>query len=152
MKRNTLNFVALLITILMMGACGNNAWDDLPSPIVKLVSEYFPFGEVSSYVENDNGSVVKIRNGAELTFDKEYMWIKVDGRGSTLPSQFIYDQLPKELYDYLEAIENVDSIYCVSRTGDEIKVELLDSNVEYDGATGTITYPTTEALQDVLRL
>ena len=117
MKRNTLNFVALLITILMMGACGNNAWDDLPSPIVKLVSEYFPFGEVSSYVENDNGSVVKIRNGAELTFDKEYMWI-----------------------------------YCVSRTGDVIKVELLDSNVEYDGATGTITYPTTEALQDVLRL
>lgn len=151
MRRNTITFVVLIITIVMMGACGNNVWDELPSPIVKFVSEYFPYGEVASYVETDKGSTVKIRNGAELTFDTDYNWTKVDGRGSTLPQQFIYDQLPRELYDYLEAIETDEGIYCVTRDGEIIIVELLDSKVEYDGATGTISYPV-EALHDVLNL
>lgn len=151
MRRNTITFLVLLVTIVMMGACGNNAWDELPSPIVKFVSEYFPYGEVASYVETDKGSTVKIRNGAELTFDNDYNWTKVNGRGSTLPQQFVYDQLPRELYDYLEAIETDEGIYCVTRTGQIIIVELLDSKVEYDGTTGTISYPTA-ALQDVLNL
>ncbi|MDE6384401.1 MAG: PepSY-like domain-containing protein [Paramuribaculum sp.] len=151
MRRNTISFIVLMITIVMMGACGNNAWDELPSPIAKFVSEYFPYGEVASYVVTDKGSTVKIRNGAELTFDTDYNWTKVNGRGATLPQQFIYDQLPSELYDYLEAIETDEGIYCVTRDGQIIVVELLDSKVEYDGTTGTISYPSAP-LHDVLNL
>lgn len=151
MTRNSLNFVFLIAIIVMMGACGNNVWDDLPEPIVKMVCEYFPGGEVASYVDTDNGSVVKIRNGAELTFDSDYQWVKVDGCGQTVPQQFLFDQLPREFYEYFEALESDSDVYCVSREGRNYTVELLDATVQYDGNTGTVTYPD-HTLQGVFSL
>ena len=61
MKRNTLTLIALFAIILMMGACNSTAWDELPSPIASFVDEYFPFGEVESYTDTTNGSVVQIK-------------------------------------------------------------------------------------------
>lgn len=142
MKRNTLSFLALMVVIVMMGACGNNAWDELPSPIVAFVSEYFPFGEVESYKVDDNGvATVQIKKGATLKFDKNYEWIDINGNGSTLPQQFLFDKLPPLLYDYIEARESLLDVYSVSRTTNIITIEFLDSRIEYDESTGTITSP-----------
>ena len=79
MKRNTLNFFALMAIIIMMAACNNDAWDELPRPIASFISEYFPFGEVESYRTGDNGSVVQIKNGATLMFDTSYEWTDING-------------------------------------------------------------------------
>lgn len=141
MKRNTITFFVLMMIVTLMGACGNNAWDELPEPIVKFVSEYFPFGEVSSYKETTNSYVVKIRNGATLTFDKQYDWTDVNGNGTTLPSQFLYDKLPSVLYEYIQSMEETDDVYRATRSGDQIVLKLLDGEIDYDGATETISEP-----------
>lgn len=141
MKRNTITSFALFVVILMMGACGNNAWDELPRSISSFVSEYFPFGEVQSYTEVKNGSIVKIKNGATLTFDQNYEWTDVNGNGTVLPQNFLFDKLPDTLYDYIESMESVNDVYRVSRSANIITVEFPDSTITYDSDTGTITYP-----------
>lgn len=141
MKRNGLTFLALMVIVLLMGACNNNVWDELPSPIVKFVSEYFPFGEVSSYKVTESGSEVNIKNGATLKFNKDYEWVDVNGNGQELPQQFIYDKLPPVLFNYIQEMEADHSVYRVVRLANIIKVYLLDSDIEYDESTQTITYP-----------
>ena len=141
MKRNTFSLIALFVIILMMGACSSNAWDELPSPIVSFVDEYFPFGEVESYTSTKDGSVVQIKKGATLTFNNDYDWVDINGNGQTLPQNFLYNKLPPVLYDYIESIEHVGDVYRVSRSGKMISVEFHDSNIEYDETTQTITYP-----------
>lgn len=141
MKRNALTSVALFIVIMMMGACGNNVWDELPSRIEAFVTEYFPFGEVESYKTTANGSVLKIKNGATLAFDSDYEWTEVNGNGSTLPQNFLFDELPPVLYGYIDSMERTEDVYSVSRYPDKIMVEFHNSEIEYDRATETITYP-----------
>lgn len=141
MKRNSLSFLALMVIVVLMGACNNNVWDELPSPIANFISEYFPFGEVNTYTVTKDGSVVTIKNGATLKYDNNYEWTDVNGNGQILPEQFLYDNLPPVLYNYIQEMEADNSVYRVIRTDRIIKVEFHDSEVEYDETTGTITYP-----------
>ena len=141
MKRNTLNFFALMAIIIMMAACNNDAWDELPRPIASFISEYFPFGEVESYRTGDNGSVVQIKNGATLMFDTSYEWTDINGNGVPLPQNFLYDKLPDILYRYVESIEMTGSVYRVINESYRIILDFHDSQIEYDKRTRTITYP-----------
>ncbi len=140
MKGNTLKSLALAILIIIMGACGDDAWDEMPTSISNFVSQYFPFGEIQSYTETADGSVVHIKNGATLTFDRNYSWVDVNGNGATLPVEFLYDCLPESLYDYVESIESLNDVYRVSRQSRIIAIELSDAKITYDEVTGTITY------------
>ncbi len=144
MKRNTLPSIALTVVIILMGACNSDTWDELPTPIANFISEYFPFGELESYTESNGVEVVKIKKGATLTFDSNYDWTDVNGNGSLLPQQFLYDDLPDVLYRYLEGLMLQNSVYQVTRTADYITVELLDSQILYNQHTGSITYPEEE--------
>jgi len=141
MKRNTLTSVALAVVIFLMGACNSDTWDELPTPIANFISQYFPFGELQSYSEGDEVVIVKIKKGATLTFGTNYEWTDVNGNGSLLPQQFIYDDLPATLYRYIEGLELQNSVYRVTRTPELITVDFLDSKIIYDQHSGTITYP-----------
>lgn len=143
MKRNTLTGLFLLAIVIFMGACGEgNTYDELPKPIAEFVSQYFPFGEVDGYTVDKNGnSIVQIRNGSTLTFDAECDWTDVNGNGSVLPGNFLYNQLPPVLYNYIESIEFVNKVYRVSRTSTGVKVEFQDTYVVYDDESQKITYP-----------
>lgn len=142
MKRNTLTSIALGIIIILMGACNNDAWDELPTQLVRFISEYFPAGELESYTDNGHGvEVVQIKHGATLTFDSDFEWTDVNGNGVVLPQQFLYDCLPQTLYRYIESIEMQYSVYRVTRTPDLITVDFLDTLLTYDQNTGEITYP-----------
>lgn len=142
MRRNTLSSIALAVIIIMMGACNNDTWDELPESISRFVSEYFPFGELESYSDNGKGvEIVRIKKGATLTFNSDYEWTDVNGNGVVLPVQFLFDQLPSALYSYLEAREMQHSVYRVVRSPDYITVDLLDTTVTYNQNTGEITYP-----------
>ncbi len=141
MIRRFLRLVTTSLLIVVMGACGNNAWEELPSSIVAFVTQYFPYGEIQSYTESSEGSVVKVKNGATLAFDKNYAWTDVNGNGVPLPGDFLFDQLPGDLYDYIESIEGVGDVYRVSRRSRIVTVEMLDNTLTYDEITGTITYP-----------
>ncbi len=139
MKRNTLTSLALLVIVALMGACGNNAWDELPSDVANFVNMYFN-GEVQSYTENDSGSVVKLRNSATLTFDSNGQWTCVDGNGVPLPQQFLFDRLPSPLYRYIESVEQTLDVMKVQRTTVGYKVWFADSAINYDNVTETISY------------
>ena len=139
MKRNTLTSLALLVIVALMGACGNNAWDELRSDVANFVNMYFN-GEVQSYTETDTGSVVKLRNSATLTFDSNGQWTGVDGNGVPLPQQFLFDRLPAPLYRYIESVEQTLDVMKVQRTTEGYRVWFADSAINYDNVTETISY------------
>ena len=139
MKRNTLTSLALLVIVALMGACGNNGWDELPSDVANFVNMYFN-GEVQSYTETDTGSVVKLRNSATLTFDSNGQWTGVDGNGVPLPQQFLFDRLPAPLYRYIESVEQTLDVMKVQRTPEGYRVWFADSAINYDNVTETISY------------
>ena len=141
MKRNTLTALALLVVILMMGACGNNAWDELPTSISRFVTWYFPEGEIESYSTSSQGSTVQIRNGATLKFNNEYEWTEINGNGVPLPDMFLSNQLPEPLYTYIEEMEQQRDVMLLKRTPQVITVEFRDSEIDYDRSTQTISYP-----------
>ncbi len=139
---NKFTALALLAVIILMGACNDNAWDDVASPMQQFISKYFPFGEVKSCVEQSNGNqVVSIDNGATIVFDSDYIWVSVDGNGAVLPSMFVYDEFPSGLYQYLKETEQTESVYSVGRTSSEYILKLLNSTIKYDVDSETVTYP-----------
>lgn len=139
MKKDTITFAALLIIVVLMGACGNNEWDEMPTPIQKFVNQYYPLSEVRSYATSTSGSSVDLKDSALLRFDSSYEWTLVDGRGQQLPNVLLYDQLPPALYNYLLTMEANEGVYSIERDGGKVSAQLLSMKVDYDEVSGDIT-------------
>ncbi|MCM1110246.1 MAG: hypothetical protein NC336_03465 [Clostridium sp.] len=149
MKRNpnpgmqrhyTLCFLALLLSVIAVTACSESVWDDLPTPISRFVAEYFPGVKIQSYSDTSNTPIVRIKGGATLKFNANYDWTSVDGNGSPLPAQLIYDQAPDALYEYLESVEQTSAVYAISRDRTSYTVLLFDSTLTYDIDSETVSY------------
>jgi len=128
----------VLLTLLAIGSCGDDAWSELPGSVFEFVERYYPSTEVESYHQDKNTGVqtVKIKNGATLTFNSENNWININGNGVTLPGMLLYDQLPGPLYSYLKEIEEVGGVFAAERTSEEYILNLLDSEVTYNFQNG----------------
>lgn len=144
--KNSFGLVALLALLFFMGACNEDAYNELPDSVAKFVSEYYPFTEVSGYTMNGSDYVVNMRNGATLVFDSSLAWIDVNGNGGILPQTFLYNCLPETLYDYIQEMELTQAIYRVTRTSDYITVYTVDTYFRYDLATRQITYPSARGI------
>lgn len=134
--------IYLLITLFValgFQACHNSLWDEMPSAISTFVSKYFPEIDIAEYDTVSGGYRVEMRNSATITFNDSYSWVSVNGNGGTLPQMLLFDELPEELYRHLEAIEELGSVYTISRDTKTYQVQLLDSYITYDVATGKIT-------------
>lgn len=136
-----LSLVSLLIGILMFGACSNDLWDEVPTPITSFIEQYFPGSGVKEFTQTDTSYKIKINNGATLTFDSEYDWTSIDGNGVRLPEVLAYNQLPPELYNYIQGIEQQNAIYSMSRDKIYYKLTMEDTVITYEIATGKISYP-----------
>lgn len=90
---------------------------------------------------SDNGCVVQLASGPTLRFDSENQWMDIDGNGARLPQVLMYDQLPTELYEYLQATEQQADVYVMKRDKYYYKLTMLDTVLTYDIATGKVTYP-----------
>ena len=137
-------FLYLLIALLIatgMSSCTSSEWDSMPEKIQIFIDKYFNSTDIESYNETNGHYVVVIRNGSVLTFDSNYSWISIDGRGGVLPQLLISDQLPEKLYNFLLNMEETNQVYELEKSAAKIKVKLRDSYVEYDISTQTITYP-----------
>lgn len=142
MSRRLIPIIFISFLLCVIAACQHDEWDEVPSPVQTFISQYFPFGEVSSVVFGKSGNVtVSIDNGATLSFDKDYNWTDINGNGIPLPGNFLYDQLPQSLYSYLLESEQTAGVYSASRNYDYIVLDLLDTSISYDRTTGDITYP-----------
>lgn len=145
---NTPLLLAILMGLMLIGACSNNLWDELPTPIAEFIAEYFPGNGIKSYnVTGDNTYRVKIDNSVSLTFNRGYNWTTVDGNGEELPPVFIQDQLPPALLRYLQENEDTNNVYMVSRDGTYYKITLTDTVITYEIETGTITYPNGHSIE-----
>ena len=105
MKKIT-NLLSLIVLgmIVVLGACSSDAAEELPSAVSQFTTQYFPGLGVKSYNElSDGGCVVQLSGGPTLRFNSDYKWIDIDGNGVRLPQVLMYDQLPTELYEYLQA-------------------------------------------------
>lgn len=131
----------LFWAILLLAACSNTVWDQLPSTVSDFVMEYYPGADIKAYtVGNDGSQTVTIKNGASITFDSEHQWVEINGEGSTLPEVMVNDQLPAPLYSYLEELIAEKDVYKITRTPRKYTVTLSDSVIDYDISTGKISY------------
>jgi len=143
MKKKMLNLWSLIVLgmIIVFGACSNDASEELPSAVSQFITQYFPGMSVKSYnVLSDNGCVVQLASGPTLRFDSENQWMDIDGNGARLPQVLMYDQLPTELYEYLQATEQQADVYVMKRDKYYYKLTMLDTVLTYDIATGKVTY------------
>lgn len=137
--------LACLIAGLAQSSCSEGVLDDLPRTIKIFVTQYFPGVAVNNYnVAADGQQIVRLRNDATLIFNAENSWTEINGNGSPLPADLIFDQLPSPLYDYLESMELTSGVYSIKKLPNEIEVGLLDTSLTYDLTTQTIVYPSVE--------
>ena len=147
MKKQHFNIVllSLLGLLIVMGACSNDAYDELPGSISSFIAQYFPGLKVKSYAELSNHSqVVQLSGGPTLKFDADNQWTDIDGNGAMLPQVLMYDQLPTQLYYYLQSTEQQNDVAAVKRDRYYYKLTMADTVITYDISTGDITYPKTE--------
>ena len=138
---NILLFVMLGIFV-ALGACSSDASEEMPSAVAKFTTQYFPGLGFKSFQElNDGGCVVQLSGGPTITFDSEDAWKEIDGNGAVLPQVLMYDQLPTELYEYLQATEQQAGVYEMKRDKYYYKLTMVDTVITYDRTTGKITYP-----------
>lgn len=142
MKSNIYTLIIFFATIFAVASCENDVWNELPSPVANFFTTYFPGQEVSSYSTSENGSVASVSGGVTVTFNKDNSWTDVNGNGATLPSIFLYDQLPPKLYNYLQETEATSGVYKVTRDCEKYHIELKDTYINYTISTAEIFYPT----------
>lgn len=130
----------ILPAVLVLCAChSNHYYDELPRPIAEFLSSYWADPDIESYSQpSADRYIVIIKNGPSLIFNGDYLWTEIDGNGLPLPQIVLYDQLPTDLYDYIESGSQLNQVFSLSRDPREYRVSLLDSNLVYDIQTRTV--------------
>lgn len=133
----------ILSLALVCGLCAcsdnTNTYDEMPETIQQFISHYWPNPEIESYTHpSANLYAVDIKNGPSIEFDASYSWTDVDGDGLPLPGEFLYDQLPSPLYQYLEGGGYLNQVFEAERNSKTYELDLLNFDLTYDIATGTI--------------
>ncbi len=132
--------VAVIFLLLSAAACDNDdLWDELPVPVAKFVSLYFPESGVNAYSVTSDTYRVRLNGGTGLIFAENYDWVDVNGGGGALPQIFLFDQLPPSLYDYLQTYSLLGDVRRVVRTAESYTVTLSDTYVYYDVGSGKVT-------------
>lgn len=141
MRKYTSVLLGLLFTVIIVTACNDTVWDELPSPISSFIAQYFPGEKVQSYSEKSDSYYVTVKSGASLVFDVNYDWTSIDGNGEPLPAQLVFDQFPSPLYDYIDGQMMQSDVYAVTRNKSTYEVTLADTRISYDIQTETVVYP-----------
>lgn len=123
--------IAIVAAMCLAGCNDDNSFAKLPEKISEFLSEYWPNSGYSSYQQDDGNYIITIKDGPRVTFSGSMAWTSVDGLGATLPQQFLYDQLPERLYDYIESAEATGEVFRVERNDKQYIVGLLESTLTY---------------------
>lgn len=148
MIKNIYLWLSTLAMILYLGSCattstGEEGWGDSASEarISRFMSEYFPNRSYTSAGQSDSTVVMRVSNGPSVSFDSTGHWVSMVGYGATLPQIFLFDQLPPNLYEYVQGLNATDKVYSVIVDHGLYTVDMRDTSVTYDNSTGTISQP-----------
>lgn len=131
--------ISTLTILLLLIACSNSLWDELPSPISTFISTYYPMSGISKYDESNDNYYVTIKNGATMVFNSNYEWVNINGNGTTLPEIFVTDKLPEKLVKYLTELEMTNEVYAAENEPREIILSMLNFKIKYIKETGEIS-------------
>lgn len=120
-------------------ACGDDNYKELPREIQQFVTEYFPGLGIAGYNESAGVYTVNLDNSASIVFTPALQWSTVEGNGNTLPQQFLYDQMPKPLYDYMVTTGTLDEVFSVTRNAGVYTVTFHNYIISYNVATEEIS-------------
>lgn len=141
-------WLSALAMILYLGSCATTStaeegWGDSTSDanISKFMSQYFPNRAYTSTGRSDSIVVMRVSNGPSVSFDSAGHWVSMVGYGTTLPQIFLFDQLPPDLYEYVQGLNATGKVYSVIVDHGLYTVDMLDTSVTYDNSTGTISQP-----------
>lgn len=135
-------FMGIALMAVLPAACSNDSLiDEVPQPVNKFVTQYFPGYAIITYEHTDTGYHVRLKNGPGMNFDASYNWESLDGYGLPLPQVFLFDQTPPKLYAYLQGTSSLNEVFSISRTSEEYTVTLLDNTLVYDISTEEISSP-----------
>lgn len=139
MKRILTIWFAAVAMALLGGCTHNDLYEDMPAEIQSFISQYYPGSALASFTSSASSYTVIIKDGPTISFGSDCRWTRVNGNGSTLPQVLMFNDLPPELYSYLQETENTGRVFGVSRTANVYTVELLTDTLTYDISTGEIT-------------
>lgn len=139
MKKVYLLLISLIA--LTVAGCSNNddLYDEMPKAIETFVAQYYPNSQLASFTHNTNNYRLVLKNGPTMVFDNNYLWLTLNGNGSPLPGNFLFNEMPPEVYSYLQETENVNYVFSTERDNDNYTVVLLDYTIHYNTATGKLT-------------
>lgn len=135
-------FTAILsVLALALSACSNNeeVYNNMPSEITKFVAQYYPNSQVETFTDTDTSYRLVLKDGPTILFDRTCLWEMLDGNGSVIVQNFLFNELPPELYEYLQSTDDLNQVFTVSRDSKTYTVGLLDQTLTYDIASGDIT-------------
>ena len=147
MRLRIFHWLASIALIFSVGSCATSSseesWGDAKTGayISKFMSDYFPARAYTTAELSPESCIIRVKNGPSVTFNPAGKWTSVVGYGATLPQIFLFDQLPPDLYEYIQGLDAVDKVYSVVVDSGQYSVIMLDTSVVYDGATGAITQP-----------
>lgn len=127
--------------MLVAWGCNNEVWDSVPPKIGRFLNQYYPNAELASCDKTGSDWRVRIKDGPGLTFDASQNWIVIAGYGEAIPQALLFDQLPPALYDYLEAVQALNTVYSLERDKEQYTTGLKNTSVVYDIDTGDIHSP-----------
>lgn len=129
----------LLLGQLLFSGCGNEDYEHFPREIQTFLNTYFPGQGVAGFQESAGTYTVNLDNSASLVFNPALVWTAVYGNGNTIPTQFLYDQLPGPLYDYIETTDNLNEVFSIVRDAGIYTVTFHGYIIAYNVATEEIT-------------
>lgn len=147
MRLRLIHWLSSMALIFAIGACATSStgesWGDVKTDayISKFMSDYFPNRDYSTTELNSESCIIRVKNGPSVTFTPSGQWASVVGYGATLPQIFLFDQLPPELYEYIQGLDALDKVYSVVNENHQYSVVMLDTSVVYDDTTGALTQP-----------
>ena len=130
----------LLLFAALLAACqGSDNYKELPSPIARFVSQYWPNPDVTSFTQPDASIYeVIIKNGPTLRFNADYEWTSINGNGLPLLENLLFSCLPDKLYAYLSSGSMLNECFAIVRTPRTYTLTMLNTTVTYDIGSGTI--------------
>lgn len=131
----------LSIMALVLGSCSSNdeVYNSMPQDITKFLAQYYPNSKVESFTETDARYRLVLDDGPTMVFDKACLWEMVNGNGSVVVQNFLFNELPPELYEYLQSTDNLNQVFSMSRDSTDYTVVLLNQTLTYTISTGKIT-------------